>query len=130
MDTQLQALVVDDSQAMRQNVVDVLTTMQRFEITQAVDGADALKKLKHRKFDIVVTDINMPTMDGLKLTEMVRRDPPHEKVPVVIITSENTDKDRARALALGANAYLLKPANGPEIVATLTRLLKLSPTRV
>lgn len=127
MTLQLQALVVDDSPAMRQNVVDVLTQMQRFDITEAVDGADALKKLKRHKFDVVVTDINMPVMDGLKLTEMVRRDPPHKNVPVFIITSENTDQDRARALALGANAYLLKPANAPQLIATLTRLLKLAP---
>lgn len=125
MTKKLQALVVDDSAAMRQSVVDVLTAMRTFNITEAVDGADALKKLKQHKFDIVVTDINMPTMDGLKLTEMVRRDPPHTLVPVVIITSEDTDKDRARALALGANAYLLKPANKPEITATVTRLLQL-----
>lgn len=126
MTAPLHALVVDDSQTMRQSVVDVLHKMQRFALTEAVDGADALRKLKKQLFDVVVTDINMPTMDGLKLTEMVRRDARHARIPVIIITSENTPQDRARALALGASAYLLKPAREPELMQTLRQLLHLN----
>ncbi len=121
----LAALVVEDSPTMRQLVVFALRRIQSLTIVEAEDGLDALKKLAAQRFDIVITDINMPVMDGLKLVHRIRTDEALKDIPVVIITTEGGIEDRQRALALGANAYITKPIQGPHVVATVKELLKL-----
>jgi two-component system chemotaxis response regulator CheY len=123
MAEQIPVLVVDDSPAMRESVVHILNDMHRFAIVEAVDGLDALTKVRQQTFSLVVTDINMPRMDGLKLTEMLRRDAKHLQVPIIIVTSENAAQDRQRAMALGASAYLLKPANTVDLTRTVEAVL-------
>lgn len=123
MAEQIPVLVVDDSPAMRESVVQILNGMHRFAIVEAVDGLDALTKVRQQTFSLVVTDINMPRMDGLKLTEMLRRDAKHLLVPIIIVTSENAAQDRQRAMALGASAYLLKPANTVDLTRTVEAVL-------
>src|SRR5262249_35188907 len=76
-------------------------------------------------YDIILTDINMPIMDGLKLVQKVRSDPELRHIPIIIITTESGAEDRERALALGANAYIIKPIQAPVIIATVTELLSL-----
>ena len=94
---------------------------------EAADGAEALKKFAQQRFDIVLTDINMPVLDGLKLTAHLRADPQNAALPIVIITTEAAEEDRARALKLGANAYLIKPVKAQEVLETVQQLLKLPP---
>ena len=79
------------------------------------------------KFDIILTDINMPIMDGLKLVKRVRSDPTHKNTPIIIITTEGSDEDRQRALQLGANAYITKPIQAPQVIAKVKELLKIAP---
>ena len=119
----LVALVVEDSPTMRQLIVFALRRIPR--LVEAEDGLEALKKLAAQRFDIVVTDINMPVMDGLKLVHRIRSDETLKDIPVVIITTEGGTEDRQRALALGANAYITKPIQGPHVLATVKDLLKL-----
>ena len=119
------ALVVEDSPTMRQLIVFALRRLQSLKVTEADDGVDALKKLQGAKFDILITDINMPIMDGLKLVSMVRKDENHKDIPIVIITTEGAQEDRQRALALGANAYITKPIQAPQVINTVKELLKL-----
>ena len=119
------ALVVEDSATMRQLIVFALRRLQSLKVTEADDGVDALKKLQGAKFDILITDINMPIMDGLKLVSMVRKDENHKDIPIVIITTEGAQEDRQRALALGANAYITKPIQAPQVINTVKELLKL-----
>ena len=121
----LVALVVEDSPTMRQLIVFALRRIPRLSIVEAEDGLEALKKLAAQRFDIVVTDINMPVMDGLKLVHRIRSDETLKDIPVVIITTEGGTEDRQRALALGANAYITKPIQGPHVLATVKDLLKL-----
>jgi len=121
----LAALVVEDSPTMRQLIVFALRRIQRLAIVEAEDGLEALKKLAAQRFDIVLTDINMPVMDGLKLIHRIRSDDALKDIPVVIITTEGGTEDRQRALALGANAYITKPIQGPHVLATVKDLLKL-----
>jgi len=121
----IQALVVEDSPTMRQLIVFALRRLQTLKVTEADDGLDALKKLQATKFDILITDINMPMMDGLKLVGHVRKDPTHKDIPIVIITTEGAAEDRQRALALGANAYITKPIQAPQVINTVKELLKL-----
>ncbi|MFC1611800.1 response regulator [Myxococcota bacterium] len=119
------ALVVEDSPTMRQLIVFALRRLQALKVTEADDGVDALKKLQAGKFDILITDINMPIMDGLKLVSLVRKDENHKEIPIVIITTEGAQEDRQRALALGANAYITKPIQAPQVINTVKDLLKL-----
>jgi len=119
------ALVVEDSPTMRQLIVFALRRLQTLKVTEADDGVDALKKLQAAKFDILITDINMPIMDGLKLVSLVRKDETHKDIPIVIITTEGAQEDRQRALSLGANAYITKPIQAPQVINTVKELLKL-----
>jgi two-component system, chemotaxis family, chemotaxis protein CheY len=122
---ELNALVVEDSPMMRQLLVFALSRVKQLRITEADDGVDGLRKLAGGKFDIILTDINMPIMDGLKLVKRVRTDPVHKDVPIVIITTESAEEDRQRALALGANAYITKPIQAPQVIAKVRELLGL-----
>jgi two-component system chemotaxis response regulator CheY len=86
---------------------------------------DALRKLAgDTRFDIILTDINMPIMDGLKLVRRVRSDEALKAIPIVIISTEGSAEDRQRALALGANAYITKPIQAPQVIATVKELLR------
>ena len=110
---------------MRQLLVLALSRVRNLKVTEADDGVDGLRKLAGGKYDIIITDINMPIMDGLKLVKRVRSDPTHKDVPIVIITTEGSNEDRKRALELGANAYITKPIQAPQVIAKVKELLKI-----
>lgn len=123
---ELTALVVEDSPTMRQLLVYALRRIPGMVTIEAGDGVDALKKLATEGTpDIILTDINMPIMDGLKLVQRVRSDPKLTEVPIIIITTEGGAEDRARALALGANAYVTKPIQAPQVLKQVKELLAL-----
>ena len=119
-------LVVEDSPMMRQLVVFELGRISNLSVTEADDGVDGLRKLAAGKFDIILTDINMPIMDGLKLIQRVRMDATHKDTPIVVITTEGGREDRERALRLGANAYITKPIQAPRVMATVKELLRIT----
>jgi len=118
-------LVVEDSQVMRQLLVFALQRLRELDVTEADDGVDALRKLAGNHFDIIITDINMPIMDGLKLVKRIRSDDSYKDVPIIVVTTEGSQEDRSRALALGANAYITKPIQGPQVVSKVKELLQL-----
>jgi two-component system chemotaxis response regulator CheY len=120
-----QCLVVEDSQVMRQLLVFALQRVRELEVIEADDGVDALRKLSSTRFDLIITDINMPIMDGLKLVKRIRSDDTYKDVPIIVVTTEGSQEDRTRALALGANAYITKPIQGPQVVAKVKELLQL-----
>ncbi len=122
----LHALVVEDSPTMRQLIVFALSRVKVLQVVEADDGVDALKKLSQQHFDILITDINMPMMDGLKLVSMVRKDEVHKDIPIIIITTEGAQEDRQRALSLGANAYITKPIQAPQVISKVKDLLKIT----
>ena len=125
MNAQYSCLVVEDSPMMRQLLVLALSRLKSVHVTEADDGVDGLRKLAAGKFDIIMTDINMPIMDGLKLVKRVRSDPTHKDVPIIVITTEGSKEDRQRALQLGANAYITKPIQAPQVIAKVKELLKI-----
>ena len=116
-------LVVEDSPTMRQLISFALKRIPGSKVVEANDGIDALKKLSTQKFDIILTDINMPIMDGLKLVSMVRKDPVHKAIPIIIITTEGADEDRKRGLALGANAYIAKPIQTADLLGVVNEII-------
>ncbi len=117
-------LVVEDSPTMRQLIAFSLRRLHGCRILEAVDGVDALKKLTTDRVDLVITDINMPMMDGLKLVTHIRDNPRTRTLPIVIVTTEGADEDRKRGLALGANAYIPKPIQPADLLKTITSLLE------
>jgi two-component system chemotaxis response regulator CheY len=118
-------LIVEDSPMMRQLLVFALSRIKNLSVTEADDGVDALKKLAQGRFDIILADINMPIMDGLKLVKRIRSDSVHKDVPIIIVTTEGAEEDRQRALALGANRYITKPIQAPQVIAEVKQLLNI-----
>lgn len=117
-------LIVEDSPTMRQLIAFSLKRFQNAEIIEAVDGLDALRKLAgDERIDLILTDINMPVMDGLKLVSMVRQNATLKNIPIIIITTEGAEEDRERGLALGANAYIAKPIQSSHLIKTISELL-------
>lgn len=116
-------LVVEDSPMMRQLLVLALGRIRGLRVVEADDGVSALRKLSEATFDLVLTDINMPIMDGLKLVKKLRTDEKHKEVPIVVITTEGTVEDRDRAMTLGANAYITKPIQAPDVISKVKELL-------
>ena len=95
-----------------------------YDVETAVDGLDAWTKLSHARFDAVVSDINMPRMSGLELTEKIRAAAAHADLPVVLVTSRATEADRRRGLEVGADAYIAKPEFDQTLLLdSLARLL-------
>ena len=126
MSAQHSCLIVEDSPMMRQLLVFALARIKNLRVTEADDGIDGMRKLANAKYDLIITDINMPIMDGLKLVKRVRSDPTHKDTPIIIITTEGSQEDRQRALALGANAYITKPIQAPQVIAKVKELLKIT----
>ncbi|HUP65010.1 MAG TPA: response regulator [Thermoanaerobaculia bacterium] len=116
-------LVVEDSPTMRQLISFSLKRFRNARIIEAVDGVDALKKLSGEAIDLILTDINMPVMDGLKLVSLVRQNAQTRAIPIIIITTEGAEEDRERGLALGANAYISKPIQSSHLIKTISDLL-------
>ena len=121
----LNALVVEDSPPMRKMIVFALSRIRELSVTEADDGVDALRRLSGTKFDIIITDINMPILDGLKLVKRLRADEAYQVVPIIIITTEGAAEDRQRALALGANAYITTPIQAPAVIRLVREILGL-----
>jgi len=119
----VRVLVVEDSQTMRRMVVEAIRRREGFVVDEAENGFIALKRLAEGTFDVVLTDVNMPVMDGLKLIHRLRADPRHASVRIAVISTESALEDRERALRLGANAYLTKPVTADEVHACIDSLL-------
>ena len=116
-------LIIEDSPTMRQLIAFALKRLQGVRIVEANDGVDGLRKLSSEKFDLILTDINMPVMDGLKLVSLVRSDANYRTTPIVVITTEGAQEDRDRALSLGANDYITKPIQANKILDLARSLL-------
>jgi two-component system chemotaxis response regulator CheY len=121
----MNALVVEDSPPMRKMIVFALSRIRELTVVEADDGVDALRRIASTRFDIIITDINMPILDGLKLVKRLRADEAYKDVPIFIITTEGAEEDRQRALALGANAYITKPIQAPQVIALVRETLGL-----
>lgn len=109
----IRVLVVEDSHSMRSFVRTSLESALRargsFEIFEATSGFDALRLLPRGPWDLVISDINMPDINGLELLSFIRRSEVHRLTPFVLISTQSSEKDRQRGFTLGANAYLVKP---------------------
>jgi len=115
-------LLVDDSAAMRTFVTSTLEADGTFSVTAVSNAFEALKLLPRTRFDLVITDINMPDINGLELIRFIRDSPVHAKVPLVIISTDGGERDRQRGMQLGADAYLVKPFTPEQLLELAQRL--------
>lgn len=122
MDAHPEILVVEDDPDIRETVLEALED-NGFSATGAADGMDAVATLRagDHKFDVVLTDLSMPRMDGQQLREVMKKTPAWAKIPVIVLSSEINV--RARAMALGAAGYLRKPFRLTELFNVLVRVL-------
>jgi two-component system chemotaxis response regulator CheY len=102
-------LIAEDSPAMRSLIVSTINAMGDFETLEAANGFEALRILPRGKVDLIITDINMPDINGLELVNFIRNNENYCETPLFIISTEGSERDREKGLALGANAYLVKP---------------------
>ncbi len=109
-------LIVEDSETMRSLLASSLEELETpVKVVEAASGFEALRILPRDDFDLVVTDINMPDINGLELLSFVRSNERFQAIPVVIVSTEGSDRDRDKGLELGADAYLVKPFE-PELL--------------
>jgi len=113
--TDIRILVVDDMSTMRRIIRTILNQLGYSNIEEAENGKQALAKLKKEKFDFVVTDWNMPEMDGLSLVKAIRSDEELKHIPVLMVTAEAKKENVMEALKAGVNNYIVKPFT-PEVL--------------
>jgi len=116
-------LVVDDSAAMRSLLVSTLESLGPVTILQAPNGFEALRILPRQEINLLLTDINMPDINGLELLNFVRSNPLYKELPVVIISTEGSRKDVDKGLSLGASEYLVKPFLPEQLLEIVRRFL-------
>jgi two-component system chemotaxis response regulator CheY len=118
-----QLLLVDDSPTARSYAAAAIEAAGDIVITQAKSGFEAIKILPQGSFDIVVTDINMPDINGLELIRFARSHARYRDTPLIIISTEGRDRDKEKAMALGANEYVVKPYDPEQLAALVRRYL-------
>jgi two-component system chemotaxis response regulator CheY len=124
-DSRQRVLVVEDSATMRGFVTAALESGGPFNVTQAESGFHALKILPRARYDLIITDINMPDINGLELVRFIRDSEQHKTTPLIIISTDGREVDRDRGMKLGANAYLTKPFAPDQLLETVRELLHL-----
>ena len=117
-------LVIEDDADFRAMMCLALES-DGFEVTAAKSGFEALKILPGASFHLIVTDVNMPDINGLELINFVKKNPHYKDTPLFVVTSEGREQDRDRGLLLGANEYVVKPFSPERISELARRYLKL-----
>lgn len=116
-------LIAEDSPTMRSLIVSTIAALGDYQIVEAANGFEALRILPREKVDLVITDINMPDINGLELVSFVKNNPNYQSTPLFIISTEGSERDREKGMALGADAYLVKPFAPEELQALILQYL-------
>jgi two-component system chemotaxis response regulator CheY len=119
-------LVVEDSASTRAFVRTTLESeagVPAVEVSEATSGFDALRLLPRGPYDLVISDINMPDINGLELVQFMRKSEQHKKTPILLISTQSSERDRLRGLRLGADGYLAKPFSPAALMNDVSRLL-------
>jgi two-component system chemotaxis response regulator CheY len=114
-------LTIDDSKTMRDMLMLTLRDAG-FDVIQAVDGEDGVSVLKQHTVDVVITDINMPKMDGYEVIRQLRGDPQHKTLPILVLTTESDTDKRGIARAAGATGWMVKPFDPERLVQTIRKV--------
>ncbi len=124
VDKNLKFLVVDDFSTMRRIIRNLLRELGFLNVEEAEDGAAALRKLRESNFDFVVSDWNMPNMDGLTMLQSVRADAELKQIPVLMVTAEAKKENIIAAAQAGANGYIVKPFTAATLDEKLNKILQ------
>jgi two-component system chemotaxis response regulator CheY len=116
-------LIVEDSKAIRSMIRVTLEEAGGFFAIEAGNGFEALKTLPTRQFDLIITDINMPDINGLELIGYVKSNPAYRDIPLIIVSTEKSEEDKKRGLALGAAGYVVKPFKKEDLAAMVAQVL-------
>jgi two-component system chemotaxis response regulator CheY len=108
-------LIVEDSATTRALIRAVIEDMGDFNIVEAGSGFEALKLLPTREFNLVITDVNMPDINGLELIHFIKSNPRYSHIPLIIVSTERSEEDKKRGIALGAMSYITKPFKAQEL---------------
>ena len=119
----MKIMIVDDCQTTRKLLGHYLKS-RGYSVVFAENGLDALEKLGVDTVNLVMTDLNMPYMDGMELIKTLRSDPGLSEIPILMVTTENYEAERARAFDNGANGYVVKPVSGDAIAQNIKNILK------
>lgn len=119
-------LIAEDSSTMRSFLVSALESIGDCEVVEASSGFEALKQLPLRKFDLIITDINMPDINGLELISYVKNNKAYKNIPLMVVTTEGAEHDREKGLALGADEYLVKPVDIEDFTGRVKRLVAIN----
>lgn len=115
-------LVVDDSETVRQ-VLQLSLSTAGFDVIEAEDGVDALEKLADARIDMLITDLNMPNMDGLELIKRVRKEGSHRFTPIVMLTTESSEQKKQAGRAAGASGWIVKPFKPEQLLKVVKMVL-------
>lgn len=119
----MKILVVDDDKTTRK-LLSLYLKGKGYEIVTAENGLEALEKVGIENVNFILTDMNMPYMDGIEFTKNLKSDPAHSNIPVVMVTTEADEDEKKRAFEAGVDDYLVKPTNADQINESIKRILK------
>jgi two-component system, chemotaxis family, chemotaxis protein CheY len=115
-------MTVDDSASVRQ-MVSFTLKKEGYEVMEAVDGVDALEKLEHKKVDLVLTDLNMPNMDGIELIKNLRGKPSFRFIPIIFLTTESQAEKKQAGRQAGATGWIVKPFKPEQLIGVVRKVL-------
>lgn len=115
-------LIVDDSASLRQ-VVKIALTGAGYTVIEACDGKDALTKLDGQKIHLIISDVNMPNMDGISLVKAVKELPQYRFTPIIMLTTESQEEKKKQGQAAGAKAWVVKPFQPEQMLAAVQKLI-------
>lgn len=116
-------LITEDSPTMRSLLISTIEALEGYVIVEAANGFEALRLLPREKVDLIITDINMPDINGLELISYVKNNPHYRDIPLFIISTESSERDMEKGLALGADEYLTKPFNPLKLHELIVRYI-------
>jgi two-component system chemotaxis response regulator CheY len=115
-------MVVDDSTSVRQMVAFTIKNCG-YEVVEAKDGRDALGKIDHKQVDMIITDLNMPNLDGIGLIRGVRATPGHKFIPIIMLTTESQESKKTEGRQAGATGWIVKPFRPEQLVGVVKKVL-------
>lgn len=115
-------MVVDDSASLRQ-VVSIALSSAGYGVVEACDGNDAIRKLNGQRVDLIISDVNMPNMDGISLARELKKLPDHRFTPIIMLTTEGRESMKKEGQAAGAKAWVVKPFLPQQMLTAVSKLI-------
>ena len=119
----MKILIVDDDATTRK-LLGLYLKAKGYEVAYADNGLDGIEKMAREDPNLIISDLNMPYMDGIEFVKTVRADPSHQEIPILMVTTEADPEERERAMSIGVNGYLIKPVTAEVVTQNIRHILK------